>query len=76
VPGPRTPALTDTPLGRLGARLLRMRKARELLGQGRERSTSPFHDFGLSRGVRWLEPMLHVEVTYSELMQLDAYTAI
>jgi len=56
--------------------LLRMRKARELLGQGRERSTSPFHDFGLSRGVRWLEPMLHVEVTYSELMQLDAYTAI
>jgi hypothetical protein len=32
-------------------------------------STSPFHDFRLSRGVTWLEPTLHVELTYSEVME-------
>jgi hypothetical protein len=46
-----------------------MRTARELLRQGRERCTSPFHDFRLSRGVTWLEPTLTVELTYSELME-------
>ena len=46
-----------------------MRTARELLRQGRERSTSPFHDFRLSRGVTWLEPTLSVELTYSEVME-------
>lgn len=35
---------------------LGMRTAKELLRRGRERSTSPFHDFRLSRGVTWLEP--------------------
>ena len=48
---------------------LGVRTARELLRQGRERSTSPFHDFRLSRGVTWLEPTLTVELTYSELME-------
>jgi bifunctional non-homologous end joining protein LigD len=48
---------------------LGMRTARELLRQGRERSTSRFHDFRLSRGVTWLEPTLIVEVTYSEVME-------
>ncbi len=43
--------------------------ANELLRRGRERSTSPFHDFRLSRGVTWLEPGLHVEATYSEVME-------
>jgi hypothetical protein len=33
------------------------------------RATSPFHDFRLSRGVTWLEPTLHVAVTYSEIME-------
>jgi hypothetical protein len=46
-----------------------MRTARELLRQGRERSTSPFHDFRLARGVTWLEPTLTVELTYSEIME-------
>jgi bifunctional non-homologous end joining protein LigD len=46
-----------------------IRTARELLHQGGQRSTSPFHDFGLSRGVTWLEPTLTVELTYSELME-------
>ena len=46
-----------------------MRTARELLRQGRERSTSPFHDFRQSRGVTWLEPTLTVELTYSEIME-------
>ena len=32
-------------------------------------SISPFHDFRLSRGVVWLEPMLNVELTYSEVME-------
>ena len=48
---------------------LGMRTARELIRQGRERSTSPFHDFRLSRGVTSLEPTLTVEVTYSEIMK-------
>ena len=48
---------------------LGMRTAQELLRRGRERSTTPFHDFGLSRGVTWLEPTLHVELTYSEVME-------
>jgi ATP dependent DNA ligase C terminal region len=46
-----------------------MRTARELLRKGRKRSTSPFHDFRLSRGVTWLEPTLTVELTYSEIME-------
>ena len=37
--------------------------------RGRERSTSPFHDFRLPRGVTWLEPTLSVELSYSELME-------
>jgi bifunctional non-homologous end joining protein LigD len=48
---------------------LGMRTAQDLLRRGSERSTSPFHDFGLSRGVTWLEPTLHVALTYSELME-------
>ena len=48
---------------------LGMRTAQELLRRGRERSTTPFHDFRLSRGVTWLEPTLHVELTYSEVME-------
>lgn len=48
---------------------LGMRTAQELVRRGRERSTTPFHDFRLSRGVTWLEPALHVELTYSELME-------
>jgi hypothetical protein len=31
--------------------------------------TSPFEDFRLSRGVTWLEPTLHVELTYSKVME-------
>lgn len=46
-----------------------MRTAQELLRRGRERSTSPFHDFRLTRGVTWLEPTLHVELTYCEIME-------
>jgi hypothetical protein len=46
-----------------------MRTARELLRQDRQRSTSPFHDFRLSRGVTWLEPTLSVEITYSEIIE-------
>ena len=46
-----------------------MRTAQQLLRRGRERSTTPFHDFRLSRGVTWLEPTLHVELTYSEVME-------
>jgi hypothetical protein len=48
---------------------LALRTAQDLLRRGRERSTSPFHDFRLSRGVIWLEPTLHVELTYSELIE-------
>jgi len=51
------------------SRGLGIRTTRELLRQARERSTSPFHDFRLSRGVTWLEPTLTVELTYSELME-------
>jgi bifunctional non-homologous end joining protein LigD len=46
-----------------------LRTAKELLQRGREVPTSPFHDFGTSRGVTWLEPTLTVEVTYSEVME-------
>jgi hypothetical protein len=53
----------------LDARGLPLRRRRHMLERGRERKTSPFHDFGLSRGVTWLEPTLHVEVTYSEVME-------
>jgi bifunctional non-homologous end joining protein LigD len=48
---------------------LGLRTAEGLLRRGRERTTTPFHDFRLSRGVVWLEPTLHVDVTYSELME-------
>jgi len=48
---------------------LGMRTAQELLRRGRERTTSPFHDLRLSRGVTWLEPTLLVELTYSEIME-------
>ena len=47
---------------------LGLRAANDLLRRGRERSSSPFHDFGLPRGVTWLEPTVIVEVTYSEVM--------
>src|SRR5262249_46374886 len=46
-----------------------LRTAKQLLAQARERTASPFQDFRLSRGVTWLEPTLHVEVTYSEIME-------
>jgi bifunctional non-homologous end joining protein LigD len=46
-----------------------MRTAQDLLRRAPERSTSPFHDFRLSRGVTWLEPTLRVELTYSEVME-------
>jgi hypothetical protein len=46
-----------------------MRTARKLLRQDRQCSTSPFHDFRLSRGVTWLEPTLSVEITYSEIIE-------
>jgi len=45
------------------------RGAEDLLRRGRERATTPFHDFRLSRGVTWLEPRLRVELTYSEIME-------
>jgi bifunctional non-homologous end joining protein LigD len=48
---------------------LGLRTAEALLRRGRERSTSPFHDFHQSRGVTWVEPTVVVEVTYSELME-------
>ena len=48
---------------------LGMRTARDLLSRCRECSTSPFHDLRLPRGVTWLEPTLHVELTYSEVME-------
>jgi len=41
----------------------------ELLRHGRERFTSPFHDFRLLRGVTWLEPTLTVDLNYSEVME-------
>ena len=47
---------------------LGIRTAQHLLAQSRPRTTSPFPDFRLARGVRWLEPTLHVELTYSEIM--------
>jgi hypothetical protein len=47
----------------------RLRTAKALLTQGRERSSSPFRDFRVSRDVTWVEPTLHVEVTYSEIME-------
>jgi hypothetical protein len=34
-----------------------------------KRARRPFHDFQLSPGVVWLKPILHVELTYSELME-------
>jgi hypothetical protein len=46
-----------------------IRTAKQLLERGRQRSTSPFHDFGVSRGVTWLAPTLTVEVIYSEIME-------
>jgi len=46
-----------------------MRTAQDLPRRAPERSTSPFHDFRLSRAVTWLEPMLHVDLTYSEIME-------
>ena len=48
---------------------LGLRTAKDLLRRGRECSSSPFHDFRVSRGVTWLEPTLTVEVTYSEVME-------
>ena len=46
-----------------------LRTANDIARRGRERPSSPFHDLRLSRGVIWLEPNLHVEVTYSEVME-------
>jgi hypothetical protein len=46
-----------------------LRTATELLKRGRERTSSPFHDFRLSRGVTRLEPTLAVDVPYSEIME-------
>jgi len=35
-------------------------RRRDRRARGRQRSTSPFHDFRLSRSVTWLEPTLPV----------------
>jgi hypothetical protein len=48
---------------------LGLQTAQDLVRRGRERSTSPFHDFRMSRGVVWLEPTLEVDLTYSEVME-------
>ena len=48
---------------------LGFRTAEQIVRRAQQRSTSPFVDLGLSRGVVWLEPALAVEVTYSEIME-------
>jgi hypothetical protein len=48
---------------------LGMRTAQTIVREGRQRDTSPFDDFTVSRAVTWLEPTLHVELTHSELME-------
>jgi hypothetical protein len=48
---------------------LGLRTAEQIVRRAQQTSTSPFHDFRLSRGIAWLEPTLHVELTYSELME-------
>ena len=45
---------------------LRLRTVKELLRRGREVRRSPFDDFRFDRSVTWLEPTLHVDLTYSE----------
>src|SRR5205085_5478275 len=45
---------------------LGLRTAKVLVQHGQQRTTSPFHDFDVSRGATWLEPTLLVEATYSE----------
>lgn len=47
---------------------LGLRTAEQIVRRAKQTSVSPFHDFRLSRGVVWLEPTLHVELTYSEIM--------
>ena len=47
---------------------LGLRTAEQIIRRGQQTSTSPFHDLRLSRGMAWLAPMLHVELTYSEIM--------
>ena len=37
--------------------------------RARQTSASPFHDFRMSRGVVWLAPTVHVDLTYSEVME-------
>jgi len=62
---------------RIGGRLLYrgtvewglgLRTAEQIVRRAQQTTTSPFHDFRLSRRVTWLEPTLHVELTYSEIM--------
>jgi bifunctional non-homologous end joining protein LigD len=48
---------------------LGLRTAEQIVWRAQQTSTSPFHGFRLSRGVTWLEPTLHVELTYSEIME-------
>ena len=48
---------------------LGLRTAEQVVRRAQQRSTSPFHDFPMSRGVAWLEPTLRVELTYSEVME-------
>jgi bifunctional non-homologous end joining protein LigD len=47
---------------------LGFRTAEQIVRLAAQTSVSPFHDFRLSRGLVWLEPTLHVELTYSEVM--------
>ena len=46
-----------------------LRTAQQLLRQGRECNTSPFHDSRMDRGVIGLEPTVEMELTSSEIME-------
>jgi len=47
---------------------LGLRTAEQIVRRAQQTSTSPFQDFQLARGIVWLVPTLHVELTYSEVM--------
>jgi len=48
---------------------LGLRTAPEIVRRAFERASSSFAHFSVSRAVTWLEPTLHVELTYSEIME-------
>jgi bifunctional non-homologous end joining protein LigD len=48
---------------------LGLRTVEQIVRRAQPTSTSPFHDFRLSRGVVWLAPTLQVDLTYSEIME-------